>query len=65
MNSALYFIATLGILRTGGIWIPINPRNSTTENIQALKQFACKAVFFLTAFTDPVEAVAATPSSPG
>ena len=55
LNSALSFIATLGILRAGGTWIPINPRNSAVDNVHILEQFDCAAVFFQNAFAEPVE----------
>ncbi|MCY4343896.1 MAG: AMP-binding protein [Gammaproteobacteria bacterium] len=56
LNSALSFIATLGILRAGGVWIPVNPRNSTSDNVAILQQFGCDALFFQGAFEAPVRA---------
>ena len=55
LNSALSFIATLGILRAGGVWLPINPRNSPSDNVAILKQFGCQALFFQCAFTEPAD----------
>ena len=52
LNSAHSFIATLGILRAGGIWIPINPRNSGKDNLAILDKFGCDALFFQSAFHD-------------
>ena len=56
LNSALSFIATLGILRAGGIWIPVNPRNSASDNVAILARFGCDALFFQGAFEEPVQA---------
>ena len=54
LNSALSFIATLGILRAGGVWIPVNPRNSAADNVAILQRFGCDALFFQQAFEAPV-----------
>ncbi len=64
LNSAISFISTLGILKAGGIWIPINPRNSSGDNVKILQQFGCEAIFFQQAFVDPVTEFAASTSSP-
>ncbi len=50
LNSALSFIATLGIIRAGGTWIPVNPRNSGKDNQQILGQFGCDALFYQVEF---------------
>ena len=55
LNASLSFIATLGILRAGGVWIPINPRNSAGDNVAVLEQFGCDALFFQAAFLEPVQ----------
>ncbi|MEM7097618.1 MAG: AMP-binding protein [Pseudomonadota bacterium] len=55
LNSALSFIATLGIVRAGGVWIPINPRNSQQDNVAILKKFEVELVFFQRAFDHPVK----------
>ncbi|MEM7002452.1 MAG: AMP-binding protein [Pseudomonadota bacterium] len=56
LNSALSFIATLGIVRAGGVWIPINPRNSEQDNVAILRKFGVDAVFYQQAFGAPIEA---------
>jgi acyl-CoA synthetase (AMP-forming)/AMP-acid ligase II len=65
LNSAISFIATLGILRAGGIWIPINPLNSAAENVRVLGQFDCEAVFFQTAYSQPIAEFVKTATSCG
>jgi acyl-CoA synthetase (AMP-forming)/AMP-acid ligase II len=57
LNSAVGFIATIGIIRAGGVWIPINPRNSTLDNIAIMLQFECEAVFYQELFADPIAEV--------
>ncbi len=54
LNSAWTFIATLGIVRAGGTWIPINPRNSEQDNVAILEKFGSDVVFFQAAFGRPV-----------
>ncbi len=54
LNAATSFIATLGIIRAGGVWIPINPRNSESDNVAILKKFEVDVVFFQRAFQQPV-----------
>ncbi|MDE2921260.1 MAG: AMP-binding protein [Acidobacteriota bacterium] len=53
LNSALAFIAALGLLRAGGTWIPVNPRNSARDNVEILTRFGCEALFFQEAFREP------------
>ena len=50
LNAALSFVATLGIIRAGGAWIPINPRNSEQDNLAILEKFGVDVVFFQQAF---------------
>jgi len=57
LNSARVLIVTLGILRAGGIWIPVNPRNSEAENVRALSMLGCKAIFYQPKFSLAVEQV--------
>lgn len=57
LNSAISFIATLGLLRAGGVWIPMNPRNSAVDNINVLNNLGCNAIFFQSEFEAPVASV--------
>jgi len=57
LNSAMGFIATLGIIRAGGTWIPVNPRNSTEDNVKVMLQFECHALFYQQSFEAPIMAV--------
>ena len=53
LNSALAFIAAIGLLRAGGTWIPVNPRNSARDNVEILVRFGCEAIFFQEVFREP------------
>lgn len=44
------FCATLGIIRAGAIWVPINPRNSISDNAAVISKFGCDAIFYHSAF---------------
>lgn len=59
LNDPLAFIALLGIIRAGGIWVPVNPRNSLGDNITLLKKFGCDALFFQNIFEQNTLAISA------
>ena len=59
LNDPLAFIALLGIIRAGGIWVPVNPRNSLGDNITLLKKFGCDALFFQDIFEQNTLAISA------
>ncbi len=50
-NSARVLIFTLGILRAGGIWIPVNSKNPESENVRVLNDLDCKALFYQSDFS--------------
>lgn len=54
LNSAVAFIAAIGLLRAGGVWIPVNPRNSARDNVEILVRFGCESIFFQETFREPV-----------
>lgn len=51
-NSVTAFAAALGIVRAGGVWVPLNPRHSPTVNIGILSRLGCRALFHQPAFAD-------------
>ena len=57
LNSDQAFIATLGIVRAGGIWLPVNPRNSEADNISILSRMGCDALFYQHGFTTAADGV--------
>ncbi len=54
LNCARGFLATLGIIRAGGTWIPVNPRNSTADNVEVMLQFECDALFYQQGFEEAI-----------
>ena len=58
LNSAWAIIVTLGIIRAGGIWLPVNSRNSEADNIATLAQLGCDVLFYQGQFADAAAAVA-------
>jgi len=56
-NSARVLIVVLGILRAGGVWIPVNPFNSESENERVLTTISCKTVFYQKQFSQAVKRV--------
>ncbi len=57
-NSIAAFVVALGIIRAGGVWVPLNPRNSPATNIEILSSFGCRAVFHQRVFADAAAAAA-------
>lgn len=57
LNSAGGFITVLGIIRAGGIWIPVNPRNSTEDNVEIMLNFECQALFYQQNFEQAIVSV--------
>jgi acyl-CoA synthetase (AMP-forming)/AMP-acid ligase II len=56
-NDPWAFVATLGIIRAGGIWVPINPRNSLDDNLMLLGKFGCDVLFYHSAFARAVSRI--------
>ncbi len=54
LNSAISFVVALGIIRAGGVWLPVNPRNSVADNLKILNKLGCNAIFYQQAFEDTV-----------
>ncbi|MGI9612614.1 MAG: class I adenylate-forming enzyme family protein [Acidimicrobiales bacterium] len=44
-NSPIAFVTALGIIRAGGIWVPMNPFNAVETNLGLLDRFGCRVVF--------------------
>ena len=51
-NSVTAFAAALGIVRAGGVWVPLNPRHSPTVNVDILSRLGCRALFHQPAFAE-------------
>ena len=59
-NSINAFAVALGILRAGGVWVPLNPRNTPATNIEILSRFGCRALFHQPVFADAAAEMAET-----
>lgn len=55
-NHPMAFAAQYGSLRSGGVWIPINVRNSMAENVAVLNAMDVEFLFFHSKFSDDVRA---------
>lgn len=44
-NHLFTFVAVLGILRAGAVWVPVNARNSLAENVNILAGLDCRFLF--------------------
>ena len=53
-NDALAFVATLGLMRAGTAWIPLNPRFSIEDNGAILERFDCDVLFYHGAYRDSI-----------
>jgi len=51
-NHLMTMVAVLGIVRSGGIWLPVNARNSAEENVNILSRGGCEFLFIHSAFEE-------------
>ena len=49
-NSTVAFVTLLGLFRAEGVWLPINPRNAVTTNVDLLTRFDGELLFYHTEF---------------
>lgn len=56
-NDPVAYTCTLGILRAGMTFVPINPRNSKETNKYLLESFDCEVLFYHSAFHEIVEEI--------
>jgi acyl-CoA synthetase (AMP-forming)/AMP-acid ligase II len=62
-NHLLVMVATLGVLRSGATWIPLNPRDSITTISELCERFGVNVVIHHSDFTDAVGGIrSATPT---
>ena len=57
LNSVETLIATVGVIRAGGVWVPINPRNSLKDNLGVLARFEVSALFYQSAFLEAAQSI--------
>lgn len=51
-NHLLTFVAILGIVRSSGVWVPVNARNSAQENANILARGGCDFLFVHSSFAE-------------
>ncbi len=59
-NHLMVMVATLGILRSGATWIPLNPRDSLEAIADLCRRFRVDAVIHHSDFTDDLATIRAT-----
>ncbi|MBV7481344.1 class I adenylate-forming enzyme family protein [Bordetella sp. BOR01] len=53
-NHLLTMAAVLGIVRSEGVWLPVNARNAAEENANILARGGCEFLFIHSAFADQI-----------
>jgi len=53
-NSNKAWIAMLGLMRAEGVWLPINPRNSVSTNIDLAGRFGMELLLYSSSFNELV-----------
>jgi fatty-acyl-CoA synthase len=54
-NEARVLFCMLGLMRAGGVWVPINYRSAADANVEYLKYVRTKWLFYHSAFRDQVQ----------
>ncbi|QHE87320.1 AMP-binding protein [Hydrogenophaga sp. BPS33] len=52
VNHLLTFPAVLGVIRSGGVWLPVNARNTIEETINIFARSGCRFLFVHSAFAE-------------
>ena len=55
LNHLFTMVAILGIIRSDGVWLPVNARNAAAENANILAQGGCEFLFIHSAFADQLD----------
>ncbi len=56
-NHVMTLLAILGIVRSAGVWLPVNARNSAAETANILARTDCIFLFIHSAYAGQIEAV--------
>jgi len=54
INDARVLLCMVGIMRSGGVWVPMNPRNALDANLQYLQYSGTSWLFYHSTFRDQV-----------
>mgnify|MGYP003575035526 CR=1 FL=1 len=58
-NHLLTFVAVLGIVRSRGVWLPVNARNTIEENLHVLARGDCAFLFLHGSFASELDKIRA------
>jgi acyl-CoA synthetase (AMP-forming)/AMP-acid ligase II len=56
-NDPIAFGCALSILRAGGAWVPVNPKNGVEEHVHVLGEFDCEVLFYHSALQPVVDQI--------
>ncbi|MET7319595.1 AMP-binding protein [Streptomyces sp. NPDC005549] len=56
-NIITALVAILGVCRGGGVWLPVNARNSAVDNASFLDDMDCEVLFYQEKWADQVEVI--------
>lgn len=56
-NAPIAFTIIFGILRAGGVWLPVNARNSVEDNISFLGDMDCEILFYHSRYSQQVASI--------
>ena len=59
VNDARILLCMLGIMRSGGVWVPMNPRNALDANVQFLNYSGTSWLFYHSSFREQVHEIRA------
>ena len=59
INDARVLLCMLGIMRSGGVWVPMNPRNALDANVQFLNYSGTSWLFYHSSFRELVHEIKA------
>jgi len=59
VNDARVLLCMLGIMRSGGVWVPMNPRNALDANVQFLNYSGTSWLFYHSSFRERVHEIKA------
>ena len=59
INDARVLLCMLGIMRSGGVWVPMNPRNALDANVQFLNYSGTAWLFYHSSFREQVHEIKA------
>ena len=59
VNDARVLLCMLGIMRSGGVWVPMNPRNALDANVQFLNYSGTSWLFYHSSFREQVHEIKA------